>query len=86
MKIIAKITVFLTAVTALEASPLGSPSEVRNDSSSRLDVSSLLIRRLDLMRRRCCSHRCCGWITPQSSWCQLPTTNAVTNTPISFPP
>jgi hypothetical protein len=34
MKCVAKITVFLMAVTALEASRLGSPREVSEDSSA----------------------------------------------------
>jgi hypothetical protein len=36
MKSVAKITVFLMAVTASEASRLGSPSEVSGGSSSRV--------------------------------------------------
>jgi hypothetical protein len=68
MKSVAKFIVFLMAVTALEASP--SQSEVSNDSSSRLDVSSLLW-----------SLAVVGF-----EIFLMPIADVATNTPIMFPP
>jgi hypothetical protein len=82
MKNVAKITVLLMALTASEASRLGNPSEVSDDSS-------FIGRRVDLASCRCCDviaititvdavFLCLNRLRTRSSMF-LPTPNTITN-------